>query len=641
MRTEQTKMTLGETYAATRLPSRGDPRLKEFYGDRVEDTVGKEFSSQLNSVAHQPAGSCAMNLLWSYAPNDAPDKKQDRLCLMARGASRDKAIVEGIDGWLSKGSLDGLYAIKRTEPAHIDFSVFSAACDIVRMEQALSPVTTAGENPNVPSLLYEPFPFIPQSRNELLLVDRTFNTVQEPVLIYIGVEPEDTTPQRHALAKHCALLNEIGRAHRPFDDSHALHEAVGDERRRLLPLPYRKEPAADLVARSTQRVRENLRGPSVHFIIRVLATRVATARTVASSLAMAAFKDASYALVVTPCGDPDFGNLVDAVRYGHVEYLRPFEYLAAQGMPAYYRDLQNLRQLASPQELRGIFQWPVADVVSPYCIYHSMDSTVSASDIFFSFGDVVVGPRGELGRKEGVLESESSQSAIALGIPGSGKTLSLITISFESHRCGVPFLYIAPIAGEQTGLKLLHDHSDPNVRRLAQDLQYYTFGPEGVSEGAFNPFTWKKGIPLDLKVRGVAECIMGSLPSFPAFERALVKSIYKLYRRYPDPDNPPRMEMLLPELRSQVKKLGYAGDTSQNLMSASLTRLEKLFTGALRTIFLPGINVPSMDSLIHGYTILDLDGLGDDEKSILMQFILRGIEEYLLTSHSDPCQGEG
>ncbi|NUM53458.1 MAG: ATP-binding protein [Candidatus Hydrogenedentes bacterium] len=632
MKKEQIQTILGETYAATRLPACGDAGLQEFYGRRIADAVAMEFSSQLYSVASQPDDSCAISLLWSFFPSTAPESKQSRLRLTARGAAHDAAVVQGIDNWLWKGALAGLYATQRIDPAEVDVIDFSVACDVVRMEQALTPVTTTAENPDVPSLLYEPFPLIPQTSNGLLLVDEVLNTLQEPVLIHICVMPEDTAPQRHALAKHCALLHEIGRSHWSADTSHEWFGEPDRGRVRRLPLPHRGEPSADLVIKNTQRVRENIRRPSVRFDIRILARNRSTALRVASAVATAAFKDGSYAIVTTNRGTPEFENLIHAVSKGHVAWVPPFECLAAQGTPVYYRDLERLRQIASPQELHNVFIWPVADINSPYCIEHSMDSTVTPSELFIPFGYRVIGPRGELGRKEGATNPERCLSNIAFGQSGVGKTLFLVNGEFEFHSHDTPFVSFEPVAGEQPAIKLLHGHPDSNIRRLAEKLQVFTFGPNSISEGVFNPFWRPKGVDLDRKVGRLVECFMGAVPSFPAFEAALTNAIYKLYRVHSDPQDPPRVEMLIPELRKQVKKLGYSQDVSQDLLSASISRFVKLCTGALGTIFRPGINVPSMEYLINGHTIIELDSLNEEEQSILLLLFLQAIEEQLLVS---------
>lgn len=228
-------------------------------------------------------------------------------------------------------------------------------------------------------------------------------------------------------------------------------------------------------------------------------------------------------------------------------------------------------------------------------------------------------------------KNDLNKHLLVAGITGSGKTNTVFSLV---RSLQLPFLVIEPAKTEYRKLKT-----------QVKDLRVYTLGREQYSPFRINPFKFKNNsISLqehidNLKVIFTAAFTMyASMPNI--LEQCLVnvytkkgwslitsKNIFANDEIYDELY--PTIEDLYTEIDSYINSLGYAQEQNQNIRAALLTRIKSMMTGS-KGFMLNTTKSIDIEELLSYPTVIELEGIADDEeKALIIGFIMINIYEYL------------
>ncbi|MFF2147483.1 ATP-binding protein [Kitasatospora sp. NPDC058190] len=228
-----------------------------------------------------------------------------------------------------------------------------------------------------------------------------------------------------------------------------------------------------------------------------------------------------------------------------------------------------------------------------------------------------------------------TRHAFITGVTGSGKTNTVLHLLRQAAEQGIPFLVVEPAKTEYR--VLLRD------MQLGPTLRLYTLGNEMVSPFRLNPFDVPEGIPvavhLDL-LRSVFNVSFGMWTPLPQILEASLHAIYTdrgwnvttdTNRRLdPHADRSaafPTLTDLVRKVEEIVPQLGYEDKVTGDLRAALCTRLNSLRTGG-KGRMLDARRALPMQALLSEPTILELEGVGDDEdKAFLMGLLMIRLAE--------------
>ncbi|MFD5424623.1 ATP-binding protein [Streptomyces sp. NPDC127084] len=236
----------------------------------------------------------------------------------------------------------------------------------------------------------------------------------------------------------------------------------------------------------------------------------------------------------------------------------------------------------------------------------------------------------------GIRTSQLTRHAFVTGVTGSGKTNTVFHLLRLATRLGIPFLILEPAKTEYR--VLLRDEE------IGSRLQIFTLGNETVSPLRLNPFEVPEGIPvavhLDL-LRSVFNVSFGMWTPLPQVLETALHGVYadrgwditSGTNRRLDADGDrslafPTLTDLVRKVEELVPRLGYEERVTSDLRAALRTRLNSLRTGGKGTM-LDGRRPLSMDDLLGRPTVLELEGMGDDDdKAFMMGLLLIRLAEH-------------
>ncbi|MET9608229.1 DUF87 domain-containing protein [Streptomyces sp. NPDC006512] len=235
-----------------------------------------------------------------------------------------------------------------------------------------------------------------------------------------------------------------------------------------------------------------------------------------------------------------------------------------------------------------------------------------------------------------VRAPQLTRHALVTGVTGSGKTNTIFQLLRRTASSGVPFLVLEPAKTEYR--VLLRDPA------LGGPLQIFTLGTETVAPLRMNPFEVPEGIPiathLDL-LRSVFNVSFGMWTPLPQVLEAGLHGIYAdrgwdittgTNRRLDDASDRslafPTLSDLVRKVEELVPRLGYDERVTSDLRAALRTRLNSLRTGGKGRMLDVGRSQP-MGTLLDRPTVIELEGMGDDDdKSFMMGLLLIRLAEH-------------
>ncbi|HHY17030.1 MAG TPA: ATP-binding protein [Firmicutes bacterium] len=235
-----------------------------------------------------------------------------------------------------------------------------------------------------------------------------------------------------------------------------------------------------------------------------------------------------------------------------------------------------------------------------------------------------------------VSERDLLRHSLVVGMTGSGKTNTVFNILSQLK---VPFLVVEPVKTEYRA-----------ILGLRPDVRIYTLGEERVSPMRLNPFWFPVGVSLQHHVDSLKALISSSFAMYASMPNILEQCLYSIYARkgwslqtstnvFADDAQRraiffPTLSDLYHEVAMYLDNSGYSGEAHDNIKSAMLTRLKSLMTGG-KGLLLDTVEITDMDELLSHPTILELDGIPeDDDKALVMGLIMLNLYEHLKMKQS-------
>lgn len=301
-----------------------------------------------------------------------------------------------------------------------------------------------------------------------------------------------------------------------------------------------------------------------------------------------------------------------------------FEYLSMEG---------------TPESLNYLAQLYLLDEIIPFAVLPALYS-----------GETIETPKEtlpDLGVKGLLLGSDPdhhriefplgnlSKHAFLAGVPGSGKTNSMMHLIHEMHAGhGIPVLVLEPAKHEYRVLTTLSDMHD-----------FELFSPSAYTRFPLhiNPFEFPKGLTLAEHIRNLLSVFDGAFNLEPPMPFLLDKSVEDIYRDHNWTHNMinqgmltyPTMSELYKKLEYRLDHSDYAPEVRSNLKSALQVRIGSLMTREMGDIFdVPDSTVPP-EEWIRRSAIIELESLGKDPANYMTLLVATLIRETLKVENYD------
>lgn len=229
----------------------------------------------------------------------------------------------------------------------------------------------------------------------------------------------------------------------------------------------------------------------------------------------------------------------------------------------------------------------------------------------------------------GIRPAKLTRHAFVTGVTGSGKTNTVFHLLRQTAEQGVPFLVLEPAKTEYRALL-----RDPV---LGPSLRILTLGNENVSPFRLNPLEVPEGIPvavhLDL-LRSVFNVSFGMWTPLPQILETSLHAVYtdrgwdittganrRLDTGADRADACPSLGELVRKVEEIVPRLGYEEKVTGDMRAALCTRLNSLRTGGKGRMLDTRRSQP-VPALLEQPTVLELEGMGDDDDKAFMMGLL-------------------
>lgn len=220
--------------------------------------------------------------------------------------------------------------------------------------------------------------------------------------------------------------------------------------------------------------------------------------------------------------------------------------------------------------------------------------------------------------------------ALLAGVPGSGKTYSMLHISSQlaGNENNIPILVLEPAKKEYRALA--HNNKIPNL---------VVFSPGAASSFPLriNPFEFPKGLKLSEHITSLDQVFEGAFdltPPMPFLVSEGIEQIYRDHGWYPFEINDgshsyPNIRELYDKIAELLDASDYAPEVKSNLKSCLQVRIGSLITREMGNVF----DVPGSTFLpeewLKSTCVIELESLGPDAANFLTLLLLTIIRELL------------
>lgn len=219
--------------------------------------------------------------------------------------------------------------------------------------------------------------------------------------------------------------------------------------------------------------------------------------------------------------------------------------------------------------------------------------------------------------------------ALVAGVPGGGKTYTMLHIATELKRHNIPFLVLEPAKQEY---RALAKHETMN------DLLVFSPAAPNSFPLRINPFEFPVGMKLSEHIVNLRMVFEGTFDltegPMPMLIDEGIEQVYRMHGWRPFYVNNgkrpyPQMSELYTAVEQMLKKLSYAPEVRDNLMTMLQVRIGSLMKRDMGNVF----NVPFSSIIPEKWLskscVIELETLGKDGANFLTLLLATLIREYL------------
>lgn len=231
---------------------------------------------------------------------------------------------------------------------------------------------------------------------------------------------------------------------------------------------------------------------------------------------------------------------------------------------------------------------------------------------------------------------ELPKHALLAGMPGSGKTFSMLHISSQlAGEHHIPILVLEPAKKEYR--VLAHNRHLP-------ELLVFSPGTAGAFPLRINPFEFPKGLKLSEHIDNIIQVFEGAFdltPPMPALISQGIEQVYRDHGWYSFETNDgsrsyPNIRELYDKLAELLDASDYAPEVRSNLKSCLQVRIGSLITREMGNAFDVSGSTVIPEEWLRIKCVIELESLGPDAANFLTLLLLTLIRELLRQNPKAP-----
>lgn len=235
--------------------------------------------------------------------------------------------------------------------------------------------------------------------------------------------------------------------------------------------------------------------------------------------------------------------------------------------------------------------------------------------------------------------NDLKRHALIVGNTGSGKSTTIRHILRQIHQENIPYLILE--AGKSEYRELL-------VSKGFEEIQLFTPGLESISPLYINPFELLPGVSLEAHIGRLQQCLEATLPLGGPLQSIVEEGLVKTYtengwesweRGSKDSNKAfPTMSVFRAQLEIVAENRGYQGEVRSNVKAAidgRVRALTKVFGVGRGRMLDTQLSMPSISTLLERPTIMELNHLRQEDKSLVMMLMMMFLREYRETKGLD------
>lgn len=292
---------------------------------------------------------------------------------------------------------------------------------------------------------------------------------------------------------------------------------------------------------------------------------------------------------------------------------------------------ERLIYMADAKTASAIFRFPVA--IRGGIPGLSSKQVVPSQEVSFKIpptknDDIVLGHFLNRGGVVSIPISFLNRHMLVAGTNGSGKTTTCFTLLTQLWSKGIPFLVIEP---QKTEYRSLIE------TQLKDSIQLFTLGDEGLSPFRLNPLEIFPGVRVETHISYIRACFEAALPTFGVLPSLIEESLHNVYHskgwsltdrgKKDDTRLMPTLGEMYREIIRVTDERGYSDKTAQDIRAAASGRIGSLLRGSKGRMLNTRLSFP-IEQLMKMPTVLELESLNDDEKALVMLFLMTSLQEY-------------